>query len=342
MALALDGHHAEARYLLARTLDTLGRKREAEAEYRLARDYDELRFRTSTDFNDVLRSFDDRGGVAVADMEAAFRAASPDSLVGKSLILEHLHPNTKGYFLLAKEYARVMKERGFFAPREAWAARDTIPDRKFWEERNTTELDERIAARRTEVLLSAWPFAEGIPVVDAIPPTDTLGQLADRVASAQLFWHEAHWEAVRFYYNRRDARNLEREYRTLISQLPLFDVQPYLQLSRLLLDEQRIPEVRALLEASLDVKPTILACRALGDIALNAKSFDEAAKMYERTFAFPQTRDEQAENGNLLAVALFRLGRREAALKPRQPGPCIEARLSACCAAPRRDQLHTL
>jgi tetratricopeptide (TPR) repeat protein len=313
-ALALDGHHAETRYLLARSLDTLGRKGEAEAEYRLARDYDELRFRTSTDFNDVLRAFDDHGTVAVADMEAAFRAESPDSLIGKTLILEHLHPNARGYFVLAKEYARVMKHRGFLAPPEVWAARDTIPDRKFWEERNTTELDERIAGRRTEVLLSAWPFAEGIPVVDAIPPTDTLGQLADRVASAQLFWHEAHWEAVRFYYNRRDARSLEREYRTLISQLPLFDVQPYLQLARLLLDQQRIPEVRALLEASLDVKPTILACRALGDIALNAKSFEQAAKMYERTFAFPQTREEQAENGNLLAVALFRLGRREAAL----------------------------
>jgi tetratricopeptide (TPR) repeat protein len=313
-AVARASYNAEARYYIARALDSLGRKREAEQEYRRARDYDELRFRTSSEFNDALRSLDDGKQIACADMERAFREASPDSLIGHNLILEHLHPNAYGYFLMAKEYARVMKERGFIAPPAAWATRDTISDAALWRDRRMTELDERIARRRTEILTASWPFAEGTPVVDAIPTSDTLGLIADQVTRARIYWHQAHWDAVRYYETHHDVQRLEREYRTLISELPYIDVQPYVQLARLLLDQDRIYEVRDLLLASLDVQPTILAYRALGDIALNMNDFDRAADYYERTFAFPQTHDEQAENGHLLALSYYRSGKTSKAM----------------------------
>jgi tetratricopeptide (TPR) repeat protein len=307
-AVSRAPRHAEAHYYIARTLDTLRRKREAENEYRLARDYDELRFRTSSQFNDALRALDDGQQIACADMEEAFRKASPDSLIGRNLILEHLHPNASGYFLLAKEYARVMRDRGFIASSADWASRDTVADEILWHDRPMTELDERIAARRTDILTASWPFAEGTPVVEAIPKTDTLGLIAEQVTRARIYWHQAHWDAVKYYEMRHDVRRLEREYRTLISQLPYIDVQPYVQLARLLLDQDRIYEVRDLLLASLDVQPTILAFRALGDIALNMNQFDRAAEYYEKTFTFPQTPKEQVENGHLLALSYFRGG----------------------------------
>jgi tetratricopeptide (TPR) repeat protein len=308
-ALARHPRHAEARYELGRALDTLGRKREAEEQYRLARDYDELRFRTTTEFNDAIRALDDGKTIACADMEEAFRAASPDSLVGNTLILEHVHPNVRGYFTLANEYARVMRTRGFVASSEEWARRDTTPLETLWAERHVTEIDERIGRRRTEVLTATWPFVDGIAVVDAIPPADTLGQIAEKVARGRVYWHLAHWDAIGYYSRRNDRRALEREYRTLIDQLPSIDVQPYLQLARLLLEERRIQGVRELLTASLNVAPTILAYRALADIAMGTGDFDGASAYYEKTFGFPQTRDEQAENGHLLALAYFRAGK---------------------------------
>jgi tetratricopeptide (TPR) repeat protein len=314
-ALAMHPLHAEARYELGRALEALGKKREAEEEYRLARDYDELRFRASTEFNNAIRALNDGRSIACADMEEAFRAASPDSLIGSSLILEHLHPNVRGYFTMANAYTRVMQERGFVASPDEWARRDTTPSTTLWSERLVTELDERIGGRRSEVLRATWPFVDGIAVVNAIAPTDTLGQIAEKVSRGRTYWHLAHWDAIRYYDRRGDREALKREYATLISQLPLIDVQPYLQLARLFLDERRIPEVRTLLLASLEVTPTILACRALADLAMGMRQFDTACTYYEKTLAFPQTRNEQAENGHLLALAYYRAGRPDRAMR---------------------------
>jgi tetratricopeptide (TPR) repeat protein len=314
-ALGMYPHHAEAHYELGKALDALGRKREAEKEYRLARDYDELRFRASTEFNDAIRALDDGGSIACADIEQAFHDASPDSLIGATLILEHVHPNVRGYFTIANAFARVMRERGFIAPPQEWSGRDTTSLSTLWSERLVTEIDERIGERRSEVLRATWPFVDGIAVVDAIARSDTLGQIAEKVARGQTYWHLAHWDAIRYYDRRGDREGLKREYATLISVLPLVDVQPYLQLAKLCLDEGRFGEVRRLLLASLEVTPTILACRALADIAMGMSDFDTACTYYEKTLAFPQTRDEQAENGHLLALAYYRAGRTDRAMR---------------------------
>ena len=137
---------------------------------------------------------------------------------------------------------------------------------------------------------------------------------------------------------------LEREYRAIINQLPLVDVQPYLKLAHLFLGESRTGELRTVLEQSLQVEPTILAYRALGDIALRSKNPRQAAVYYEKTFSFPQAPEEQAENGTLLAVAFFRMNdldkaeaqaRRVLSLKP-DHRPAVD--LLSEIAAARRPQ----
>ena len=96
-------------------LDVEGRKTEALHQYTLARDCDELRFRTDSKFNDLIRSMDDHEYCFVADIEADFKALSPDSLIGYNLITEHLHPNSRGYFEIAKSFAQSMHQHGVLA-----------------------------------------------------------------------------------------------------------------------------------------------------------------------------------------------------------------------------------
>ena len=254
-----------------------------------------------------------RHGVVSLDMERVFRSVSPDSMIGTSLMFEHLHPRAFGYFLLAKAYARAMHDQGLFASAGEWAGADTVSDQELWEARSLTELDERTAERRTEVLTSGWPFKEQFPIVDAPDRGDTLAVLAEKLTSASIGWLEAHETAASYYLSRRDLENAAREYRVIINQLPLLDVQPYLKLARIYLDQQRIDEVGELLRASLQIEPTILAYRALGNIALNSGTPSEAASYYEKTFAFPQSVGEQVENGYLLALAYAQAGRHQEA-----------------------------
>ena len=96
--IELDTLYADVHYRLAQCLDAKGKKEEAYHEYILARDYDELRFRTDSKFNNLIRSMDNHKDDYVADIEMVFKSHSQDSLIGHSLIFEHLHPKSRGHF----------------------------------------------------------------------------------------------------------------------------------------------------------------------------------------------------------------------------------------------------
>jgi tetratricopeptide (TPR) repeat protein len=156
--------------------------------------------------------------------------------------------------------------------------------------------------------VTAWPFTPEEMPVSAIAPGDSLGLIADQLARGQIHWKQAHDLAIAYYTSRNDQRALEREYRTLINQLPFIETAPYLRLAHLMLQQKRFGEVRPLLEQSLLLEPTLLAHRALGDIALYERRPADAVPPYQMTFNYPQSAPELAENGTLLATALFLSG----------------------------------
>jgi tetratricopeptide (TPR) repeat protein len=314
-AAALDSLHAEAHYRLGQCLDRLRRVKEALIEYERARDLDQLRFRMSTDFNLAVQEEASRGGMIFADIERIFAAASPDSIVGKELMFEHLHPRSRGQFLMAMEYARLIRLGGLLGSEQEWESKDTVQDERLWGERNLTEIDERVAARKTEILTSGWPFTPGYPTFTAVAQNDTLGQIAEEYTQGRWNWKQAHEGAANFYERRSEAERAEKEYRVIINQLPLLDVQDYLNLGRLLLERKKWKELRNVLIRSTEIEPTTLAYRALGDLAMQQKNPEEAIGHYEEVLSFSQPPAEQVENGYLLALACSQAGENDRAME---------------------------
>ncbi len=300
-----DSMRADIHYAIGQCLDSLHDPRQALAEYVRARDLDELRFRASSDFNDAIRHHEDGKGVWFVDMEQMFKANSPDSIIGNSLIEEHLHPNSRGYFLMGKAYTQVMRQHGLLEPADAWDTHDTVSDERLWRERNLTELDERIADRTREVLISGWPFKAQFPTVTAVAGTDTLGQIAEKAVRAVWSWAQAHETAAEYYARRGELDNVEKEYQVVISQIPL-DAMPYLELAGVYIDEGRVTEARAMLLASTTVNATALAYRTLGDMALRAGRPLEAIPYYEKLDSFNESPSAQADNGYVTALAYLR------------------------------------
>ena len=311
-ALAIDSLRADAMYGLARCLDETGDRDGARGAYIRARDLDELRFRASSDFNDVIRAAARPGAVAVVDMEALFAGASPDSIAGSELIFEHLHPTARGAFLMAKAYAQAMARAGLIAGEDVWRARDTTGDEKLWAERPITPLDERIASRKVAILTSAWPFREGVPVVPAVSAADTLGQIIENVTRSRWTWEEAHEAALKYYEKRSDSDAVEKEFRAIISQMPL-DIQPELALAHFYMERGAYAPMADVLEATLAVQPTKLAVRSLGDLALQAGKPDRAIEHYRALERFPQDSGEMQENGYLLGLAYAEAGEPDSA-----------------------------
>ncbi|HMD13498.1 MAG TPA: tetratricopeptide repeat protein, partial [Bacteroidota bacterium] len=304
-AISNDSLRADAHYDLAKCLDQLHQYREARSEYRRARDYDQLRFRTSSDFNQAIISASDGRTVFTVDIEKSFRDHSPDSIIGHSLITEHLHPNSHGAFWMAKEYASMMRSLHLLGNDSEWKMRDTISDDTLWNNRSLTDLDERIAQRRTEILTSGWPFVSQVPTVDPVAANDTLGQIVEHVTRSQWSWTQAHENAADYYLLRHDLAHAVKEYRVIINQFPNDDVETYLKLAKILLDQQKIPELHTILQASLAIQPTLLAYRALGDIALENNRHQEAVLYYEKALSLSESTRDQIENRYMLAQAYF-------------------------------------
>jgi len=82
-------HYQEGTYQKART------------QFSLARDYDLLRFRAPSEFNEIIREVADKQDAILVDVEGIFEANSTGGIVGKELLTEHVHPNIQGYFLIA-------------------------------------------------------------------------------------------------------------------------------------------------------------------------------------------------------------------------------------------------
>lgn len=317
-ALSLDSLRADVNYYVARCLDTLGNKADAFLYYTRARDYDMLRFRMSSDFNRFLRSLDDDNNtdltkklITVVDVEKKFKANAPDSLIGSPLIWEHLHPTARGYFLMAKEYVWKMHWRKLIVHTDdEWNRRNNPDDEKLWNERPQTEIDERAAARRIELLTSGWPFQQGERMLSEVQPNDTLGVIAEQLVQGLTTWEEAHVAAAEHFVRRDAFDKVEREYEAIVNQLPL-NVSGYLFLARAYLQQQKNMEAAHILVRSLDVEKTVFAYRTLGMLAVEPAV---SADFFLNAFRLSVNQAERTETGFLLAQAYVRGNEKEKAV----------------------------
>lgn len=311
-AIAIDPSYADAHFRLAECLKDEGDFKAAITEFTLARNYDELRFRTDTNFNDIIRSMGDGRICFVAHVVSAFKASSPDSLIGHNLITDHLHPYSRGNFIIAKCYAEVMRDHGLFASRQDWEKADTISDSTLWNERLVTKFDEIMAKEYVAYLSSGWPFKDQSPSPPFISPTDTLAQIASDAAVGRINWGKAHLEAIAYYESRGDLEDAAKEYRMLLNVYPL-DLQLYSYLARVYLRENRMDDMENVMEQSLQVKPTIQAYRTLGDIMMKKGLPAAALAYYLKTDEFPQSPEAKLQNGIAISYAFARTGQYERA-----------------------------
>lgn len=129
----LAAQHASAAlyFAAARAREHRGDHAAAADDYALARDHDVLRFRAPSAINEVIRELAQATNAHLVDTEARLAAESGNGLIGSELMLEHLHPNVEGYFLIADQFYLALRDSGVlgemprFIPTDA--ARREIP-----------------------------------------------------------------------------------------------------------------------------------------------------------------------------------------------------------------------
>src|SRR6185295_16107321 len=152
-AVALDDADAEGHFQRGRALEKLGRYGEARQAYLAAKDRDLLRFRAPEEINGILREVAEEQGAHVVEVREAFHRAARNGIIGSDLMLEHVHPNLRGYFILADAFYDAFRAQGMIG---RWDRR--VSREQAWREIPVTEVDRLYGEWRSRYLTSDWPF----------------------------------------------------------------------------------------------------------------------------------------------------------------------------------------
>ncbi|CAN5820283.1 hypothetical protein BH23ACT11_BH23ACT11_04480 [soil metagenome] len=279
--LASDTLSAEIPYRLGHLYLADGRSDDARRAFILARDRDALRFRAPSSFNGIIRRVAARRGAAVVEVEQAFRSASPQGIIGNGLMLEHLHPNLEGYFLMADAFFESLRFQGLFGD---WSGAPTLAEAR--SERLVTEIDSIVGTLRVRRLMSTWPF---LPRgrTGARQDTLTARTAADSLALAfyrnEMTWAQATAELADRYERAARLPAALRLRFALIQSLPLV-AEPYFaagntlaQIGRSTSNDAYLREAMHYYGAALDLDSTLAHVHGIaGSVALELGDHEAA------------------------------------------------------------------
>ena len=192
---------AKTAYNSAQDAEAAGQHDAAREGYAWARDLDPLRFRAPATFNEVVRRVADAQGATVVDVQAAFAGASEHGLIGERLLLEHVHPNLDGYFLLADAFHDALLASDLLptpdAPLSDEDARAGMP---------VSDIDRYLGDYKVLRIKAGWPFAPSYQSPVLPPPASEGARLAQDLYHERLSWPEAQEALRRYYQASGDAR----------------------------------------------------------------------------------------------------------------------------------------
>lgn len=248
-AMRLDDTAADAYYLQGQLLEAQGDYDAARKSYLTAKDRDELRFRAPEVFNDVIRQVAQAHAATVVDVQAALRKEALNGIIGSELMLEHLHPNLRGYFLLADAYYDALQQRGMIG---AWD--HPIPEEVAWEEVPLTEVDLLYAQYKVEQLLSDYPYKKTATKPNIPEPTNEIQQLANDMYNQRGSWLE-HMMALLDYYRKQEDYAHSLKVALIVAEAVPFDAGYQSMAGQLLLLEDKPDQAVFYLVRAVSLSP---------------------------------------------------------------------------------------
>ncbi|MBN1397339.1 MAG: hypothetical protein JXA06_04830 [Bacteroidetes bacterium] len=288
-----NGHSAKVYYENAQEEERQEHFDQARQYYINAKDYDALRFRAPEEFNDILRNLAKKYEVPLAHTVSIFEQASVHQLIGNSLMLEHLHPNKEGYFLLAKSFYETMRNHEFI--QSQWKIDGITAEHG----NGITELDSVYADIVVRHLKAGWPFLpSSVPnrFIQDYRPRTKVEEIAFRVMqSTQYSLQAGHMELAEYHERQGELKKALDEYNALIVSIPQ-EMEFYQKAATILLEQKEFDRAEQILRQSLRYRQTLFSMKWLGQIALKNNNLNDAIQYLEKS--------DKADN-----QVIFNLGR---------------------------------
>jgi len=279
-----DDEAADRVFKRARELESEGEYDLAREAYYRAKDLDGLRFRAAEALNEIIRETAKAFDVPVVPMKQYFEAASPNGLIGANIMLEHLHPTTDGYLLIAEAFFEGMREHGFI--RDVWDSDRLKPASFYAEQWPVTAYDRALGKLRILHLMDHWPFTPPLKSshgFEQFQPATPAEDLAYRTMKDEIGFIEGHIEMAKVYMAEGQVDLANREFQALIRSSP-FDATRYILAARFQFENKELEAALDLLRSALLLKNSPVANKWSGHILLELSQSKEALPYLEKAF----------------------------------------------------------
>ncbi|WP_229833389.1 tetratricopeptide repeat protein [Alishewanella longhuensis] len=211
-ALQQDNRVASWHFQLAELLLAAGKRDSARQHFQLAREHDLLRFRAPMAINQQLSALAAAYNLSLVDSEQALRQATKDGIIGYDLMLEHLHPNARGYFLLAESWLPAVKSY-------IGATAAAVTTEQAWADIPLTPTDLLLAEYKIKQLTADYPFVSR-PQQVSFGPQNTLEQQLAWQRTQGLSWLESSKQLLTHYQQQQQPAQAAKVAALLFDALP--------------------------------------------------------------------------------------------------------------------------
>lgn len=136
--IARGSYSADLHFKLGQAFSSLGDAEYAATHFLLATDYDQLRFRAPQQINAIVEQMSQSQSVYLVDAKRYMQNRSPQRIIGDTLMLEHLHPNLSGYYIISEAFYQAIADSQLFSPfnhisiEQAWSERLVLPGEEYF------------------------------------------------------------------------------------------------------------------------------------------------------------------------------------------------------------------
>ncbi len=201
----------------------------AAKHYKLAVSHDLLKFRAPEAINDIIKELSAKYQANYVDAKLFFSQRSQNNIVGQELMLEHLHPNLRGYYVMSEAFYASIASAKLFSPWKNQAIN------KAWSQRLVLPSEEYYGYAVVENLKTNYPFVEQPTSLSLTQPVDVPQALGRAHFNGEIDWLSMMQKNLEYYQSNNDELMSMKTLQILADALPhngLYSVQAAEMLER--------------------------------------------------------------------------------------------------------------
>jgi tetratricopeptide (TPR) repeat protein len=275
--LTKEKYNAEEYYRIGRVyLDNQDYKK-AKQYFSLAKDHDLLKFRAPEIFNDIITYNAQKHNAIIVDVKSAMEAHVQGGIIGNEHMLEHLHPNIEGYFLMADAFYESLKENNLIGN---WSD-NYVSAKEFRSLIPVTEVDSIYGELLVKRLTSTWPFKveKGLHdiVLEGFKPSTIPEVIAFERYKEKMKWPDALDKLYQFYMSQNDYKKAALTAKVLAQEYPHIQ-EPSILAGKAYYMQSNLDDAVLYFEKAYTINPSLETVQTLAMLHLKRFAYEAAEK----------------------------------------------------------------